>query len=111
GLEGDSIKAEAQDYSGRNNANMSTPSDGARPRMQMYVFDGVPAMNVLAPGNVAGGLEVGSGAFGSLDYDLTGDLKILDPNGNTFACEPFAPGTFDGKIAVVDRGPLPPGTA
>ena len=111
GLEGDSIKAEAQDFSGRNNANMSTPSDGARPRMQMYVFDGVPNMNVLSPGSLAGGYEVGTGAFGSLNYDLTGELQILDPNGNTFGCEPFPAGTFAGKIAVIDRGPLPPAVA
>ena len=39
GVEGDSMKAEGQDFSGRNNANMSTPADGGRPRMQMYVFD------------------------------------------------------------------------
>jgi large repetitive protein len=111
GLEGDSLRVEAQDYGGRNNANMSTPSDGARPRMQMYIFDGVPNMRTLAPPSLAGGFEVGTGAFGSSNYDLTGELKILDPEGDTYACEPFPAGTFAGKIAVVDRGPLPPGTA
>ncbi|MEO5724149.1 MAG: M36 family metallopeptidase, partial [Ilumatobacteraceae bacterium] len=40
GIANDAILAEAQDYSGKNNANMSTPSDGAKPVMQMYVFDG-----------------------------------------------------------------------
>ena len=40
GLANDVMLTEAQDYSGRNNANMSTPSDGASPRMQMYLFDG-----------------------------------------------------------------------
>ena len=38
GLQNDDMRVEAQDYSGLNNANMSTPSDGARSRMQMYVF-------------------------------------------------------------------------
>lgn len=38
GLGNDSIKAEGQDGSGTNNANMSTPADGAQPRMQMYIF-------------------------------------------------------------------------
>ena len=33
---GDPIKAESQDSSGRNNANASTPADGASPRIQMY---------------------------------------------------------------------------
>jgi hypothetical protein len=34
----DRISAEAQDSSGTNNANFSTPSDGSRGRMQMYLF-------------------------------------------------------------------------
>ena len=32
GLGGDSIRAEAQDFGGRNNANMFTPADGGRPK-------------------------------------------------------------------------------
>lgn len=43
GKEGDPIRAEAQDFSGANNANMSTPADGTSPRMQMYLFSGSPA--------------------------------------------------------------------
>lgn len=35
---GDSVQAEAQDSSGTNNANMATPADGSRPRMQMYIW-------------------------------------------------------------------------
>ena len=38
GLGGDPIRAEAQDYSGTDNANMQTPADGTSPIMQMYVF-------------------------------------------------------------------------
>jgi len=37
GLGNDDVMAEAQDGSGTNNANFSTPPDGSRPRMQMYV--------------------------------------------------------------------------
>ncbi len=40
GVGGDPIHAEGQDGSGTNNANMSTPADGASPRMQMYIFTG-----------------------------------------------------------------------
>ncbi|MBL9145610.1 MAG: M36 family metallopeptidase [Verrucomicrobiaceae bacterium] len=36
----DAVLADAQDGSGTNNANMSTPADGSAPRMQMYVFTG-----------------------------------------------------------------------
>jgi extracellular elastinolytic metalloproteinase len=38
GAGNDSVRAEAQDGSGTNNANFSTPADGARPRMQMYIW-------------------------------------------------------------------------
>jgi extracellular elastinolytic metalloproteinase len=41
GVGGDPILAEGNDVSGHDNANMSTPADGASPRMQMYEFLGV----------------------------------------------------------------------
>ena len=44
GAGSDRVSAEAQDYSGTNNANMSTPPDGFRPRMQMYIFPGGAAL-------------------------------------------------------------------
>jgi hypothetical protein len=40
GVGGDRVSAEAQDCSGTNNANFTTPADGARGQMQMYVFTG-----------------------------------------------------------------------
>ena len=40
GVAGDKIKAEAQDFSGTNNANFSTPPDGSPGRVQMYIFTG-----------------------------------------------------------------------
>src|SRR5215468_10157070 len=38
GVGNDSVRAEAQDGSGTNNANFATPPDGQRPRMQMFLF-------------------------------------------------------------------------
>jgi extracellular elastinolytic metalloproteinase len=38
GAGNDSVRAEAQDGSGTNNANFGTPPDGQRPRMQMFIF-------------------------------------------------------------------------
>jgi extracellular elastinolytic metalloproteinase len=38
GIGNDSVRAEAQDGSGTNNANFATPPDGSRPRMQMFLF-------------------------------------------------------------------------
>lgn len=41
GAGGDYVIADAQDAAGTNNANFSTPSDGVRPRMQMFLWTGV----------------------------------------------------------------------
>lgn len=40
GVGNDRILAQAQDFSGTNNANFLTPTDGSSGRMQMYVFTG-----------------------------------------------------------------------
>ncbi|MCA1607624.1 MAG: M36 family metallopeptidase, partial [Acidobacteria bacterium] len=40
GLGNDAVQADAQDGSGTNNANFSTPPDGSPGRMQMYIFSG-----------------------------------------------------------------------
>jgi hypothetical protein len=38
GAQNDPVNVDAQDGSGTNNANFSTPPDGSRPRMQMFLF-------------------------------------------------------------------------
>ena len=40
GLGNDFVRAEAQDLSGTNNANFSTPPDGSLPRCQMFIWPG-----------------------------------------------------------------------
>ncbi len=50
GLGNDRIRAEAQDSSGTNNATFTTPSDGSRGKMQMYLFTGTNP-------NIDGGLD------------------------------------------------------
>ncbi len=42
GREGDVFRAEGQDASGTDNANMDTPDDGISPTMQMFVFSAAP---------------------------------------------------------------------
>jgi hypothetical protein len=54
GSEADRISAEGQDSSGTNNANFSTPADGGRGRMQMYLWTGPTP-----------------------DYDGTGDAEVI----------------------------------
>ncbi len=54
GVGNDRLRAEGQDSSGSNNANMSTQADGTRPRMQMFLwtgptpdYDGTPDGEIL----------------------------------------------------------------
>lgn len=109
GLGNDSIKAEAYDYSGRNNANMATPSDGARPRMQMYLFDGGRAKATLtSPTAIAGDYLVGTAAFGPQTFTTTGQFVLVNDGVGAASdgCEtPFVnAAALAGKIAVIDRG-------
>lgn len=122
GVENDRMQANAQDQSVistspacegapcRNNANMSTPADGMPPRMQMFLFtNNYPAVT-LRPG---GSVEAGTFGFGPQEFDLSGELALVDDNstGTTNS----TPGTFtdgcqalvndvSGKIALLDRG-------
>ncbi len=45
GAGSDSVNADAQDGSGTNNANFSTPGDGSNPRMQMFLWSGNPQID------------------------------------------------------------------
>ena len=55
GAGNDPVNAEAQDGSGTNNANFSTPPDGQRPRMQMFLFTlGTTALNDDRDGDLDG---------------------------------------------------------
>ncbi|HRI71951.1 MAG TPA: M36 family metallopeptidase, partial [Polyangium sp.] len=56
GVEGDVLLAEAQDSSGTDNANMSTPADGDSPRMQMYVFTAGGGVTIARDGAIDNGI-------------------------------------------------------
>jgi MYXO-CTERM domain-containing protein len=94
----------------RSNANMSTPSDGSPPRMQMYLFTNDYPAIALTPG---GEIEAGSFGFGPQEFDITGDVVLV--NDNSTDTTNTTPGTFtdgcqapvndvSGKIALLDRG-------
>ena len=110
GAEGDVLLAEGQDFSGRNNANERTPSDGMSPRQQMYLFDGAVngELTVLQPASIAGSYTFGTATFGPQTFDLTGNVVAVDdgvaPIRN--GCEtPFAnAAAVSGNIALIDRG-------
>nr|WP_225937420.1 myxosortase-dependent M36 family metallopeptidase [Myxococcus sp. RHSTA-1-4] len=114
GLGNDPIHAQAQDYTNINNANMSTPADGASPRMQMYLFTGPrnARVTVTAPASIAGDYLTGIAAgFGPQAFDATGDVVAALDESNasgpstTDACTPLTNAAeVAGKFALVDRG-------
>lgn len=114
GLEADQIRLEAQDSSGRNNANASTPADGAMPRIQMYLWDAsFNGLQITAPASVAAQYSVGGASFGPQKYSVSGDVvAALDLAGTagstTDACEAITnAAALAGKIALIDRGNCP----
>ena len=119
GLGADDVRAEAQDGSGRNNANFLTLVDGQRPRMQMFEWRS-SALNPikvntgpLAP-NTYFGPMAGFGESLVTTGPITGDVVYVGrgcdpayPLGNvTPPPIPNDPYLTDpaGKIALIDRG-------
>jgi large repetitive protein len=102
GVAGDSIHAEAQDYAGRNNANMSTPPDGGHPRMQLYLSDAITfrALTINSPSALAGQYGVGTAVFGAHVFNLTGNIVAALPADGCAALG----SSVAGKIAFIDRG-------
>lgn len=115
GAENDYVRAEAQDGSGTNNANFSTPIDGQRPRMQMYLWS--PSINSnftvnAPPSDIVLDVDYSNSLAGFgpdiptvpiiADLVLVTDDSGGDPND---ACETISNGAdLEGKIAVIRRG-------
>jgi len=122
GVAGDPLRAEAQDGSGTNNANMSTPADGGRPRQQMYLWQGPQNETITVNSQPPGAtlppsynpFQIGTAAFGPQSFNVTADVvRVNDgiattpPAGTVFdGCEISSPGSWGvaGKIAFIDRG-------
>lgn len=103
GQAGDAVQAEGQDGGGTDNANFSTPTDGNRPRMQMYLWTGAGATHevlVSAPVNTTyGAMGAGFGAeLGTAG--LSGDILAAVP---ADACSRVTT-ALAGRIALVERG-------
>ena len=111
GLSSDQVYAEAQDGSGTNNANFSSPPDGQNPRMQMFLWDR-PAdlLTINSPASIAGPYTALPANFGAPvpTIPLISDLVLYDDNvGPDFndACElPINSAAINGKICVIRRG-------
>jgi len=111
GLGNDYVQAEAQDASGTNNANFSTPSDGSRPRMQMYLWTGGPSLIVNAPASIAGSYSAEESNFSTANkLSATGPITgpavyYNDANATTHeACLGAPSNSITGKIAIIMRG-------
>jgi len=102
GEEGDRLRLESMDYSGFNNANMNTPSDGSSPRMQMFLWRGKSVAGVDADGVT---YDVGLASWGPSVFDETAPSVVVDDGVGTLsdACEPIA-ADLTGQIALIDRG-------
>ncbi|HUQ03688.1 MAG TPA: myxosortase-dependent M36 family metallopeptidase [Kofleriaceae bacterium] len=103
GLQGDPIRGEAQDSTSRNNATMQTPADGARPRMQMYVWDfATSRLTITAPTpSIFATVGLPSG-WGVANHNVPGTTTIVRGVPND-ACAALT-GTYTGQIVLVDRG-------
>lgn len=111
GLGNDYVMAEAQDGRNipttRNNANFATPVDGKRPRMQMYLWSGIPDQDlfrITSPASIAGSYQAIQAAFGPRlnSTPVTGKLVLA---AGLEGCGPIANAAeIAGNIAVVYRG-------
>jgi len=117
GLGNDYVRAEAQDGSGRNNANFGTDVDGIRPRMQMFEWrSSAPNPIVVNSGPLAGrtfsGPMAGFGESLVTTGPITGEVVYIGRG-----CDPAYPigsalpipldpylANPQGKIALIDRG-------
>ena len=116
GAGNDYVKAEAQDGSGTNNANFSTPPDGASGRMQMFLFSPLTSpinVQVTAPASIAGGYSAIESAFSTANKlanrgPISGQLGLFADAGSSpttsQACGTHDGPALTGKIALLYRG-------
>lgn len=107
GVQGDYVMAESQDGGGTNNANFATPSDGSRPRMQMYLWtpDIIERVYYNSPAEAVGRKVRNyiSTTFGPelTPTGVTADVMlspVLD------ACTALPENSLAGKIGLIARG-------
>ncbi|MEO8699803.1 MAG: M36 family metallopeptidase [Kofleriaceae bacterium] len=105
GVDGDAVLAEAQDDANggsRNNANMSTPSDGMPPRMQVFLWSGSDDKSLAVANRTP---PTATAAFGPKSFDLTGQVVVaadgVAPASD--ACTAIG-NNVTGRIVLVDRG-------
>ncbi len=117
----DAVNAEAQDGSqstvpSLNNANFATPTDGGKPRMQMYLWNVGPTpkyLTINSPASIAGEYSATNNVFSPGNVALipspgvTQDLVLYQDATPVVsdACEVAVnAAALSGKIAVIRRG-------
>src|SRR5690606_24820951 len=107
GLGNDHVLADAMDGEGYNNANFYTPSDGASPRMQMFLWNGEVSLEVHAPTPVIGNYPFALAEFGPRTFQVNQNV-VLANDGSAMpsrGCgELVNAAQIAGKIAMIDNG-------
>ncbi|MBK8483356.1 MAG: M36 family metallopeptidase [Saprospiraceae bacterium] len=110
GTGNDPVLAEAQDGSGTDNANFSTPPDGSSGRMQMFLWlaSGVETY-ISKPDSLIGSIESrrASGWGGAPPPTREADVVIANdhsPNPTLACVRGMRRSEIQGKIVLIDRG-------
>ncbi|MBC7382945.1 MAG: T9SS-dependent M36 family metallopeptidase [Bacteroidia bacterium] len=110
GIGEDYVLADAQDGSGTNNANFSTPPEGNNPRMQMFIWEAASNSNIFninTPAYLKGQYLAAVASFGPYPAPpgVTGNLALTNDGTSqpTYACSTIV-NNVAGKIALIDRG-------
>lgn len=107
GGQNDYVQAESQDGGGTDNANFSTPIDGSRPRMQMYLWNPSVLERVFynAPAEAVGRVVQNyiSTTFGPA-LDATGVTADVVLSPVLDGCTELPTGSLAGKIGLIERG-------
>lgn len=112
GIGSDFVFADAQDGSGKNNANFSTPEDGSNPRMQMFLWESSSQIFKINSPTVLAGFKTASEANVSINNaiankgPITENVVLYNPSttGLNDACTLISNPLLVGKVALVDRG-------
>ncbi|MGK0637859.1 T9SS-dependent M36 family metallopeptidase [Schleiferia thermophila] len=108
GIGNDEVRAEAMDGGGTNNANFSTPPDGQRPRMQMYLWPQSNQSNGLRVDSpVTATYPLVPAAIGPqlASNPVSGQLVLMNDGSvdSTLGCQNTQQ-NLQGKIVLIDRG-------
>jgi hypothetical protein len=106
----DAVSTQVQDGAGTNNANFSTPADGSRPRMQMYLFtdgsfrraDGDLDFDVVAHELYHGvsNRSVGKGTAGCLGVTQVGEANGMGEGWSDYIANSITDDDVTGEYAT-----------